>query len=257
MPTPSLPELLTFAGSLADLARPIALQHFRSLDGIDTKHDLSPVTRADRAIERALRERIAAAFPQHGVFGEEEGPDRLDAEFVWVLDPIDGTKAFASGNPLFGTLVGLMQRGRPVLGVMEAAALGERWSAANGLGSFHQGRRLRARTTQQLRDAVLYCTTPDALTTDPRFHALRQQVRWTSYGADCIAYGLVAMGHADLIVDRGLKPYDWCALVPIVHEAGGVLHDRRGLPLQLDSDGSAIAAASPALAERAIAALAG
>ena len=184
MAAPDLRGLLAFAESLADLARPIARAHFRSLASVDRKQDRTPVTAADRAIERALRERIAAVFPAHGVFGEEEGPDRPDAEFLWVLDPIDGTKAFASGNPLFGTLVGLMHRGVPVAGVLDAAALGERWSGATGLGATHQGKPIRTRPGRPLPDAVLYCTTPDPLADHAGFQHLRKQVQWTSYGGD-------------------------------------------------------------------------
>ena len=255
MPAPDLRALLAFAESLADVARPIARAHFRSLAAVDRKQDRTPVTAADRAIERALRERIAAAFPTHGVFGEEEGPDRPDAEFVWVLDPIDGTKAFASGNPLFGTLIGLMHLGVPVLGVLDAAALGERWSGACGLGATHQGRAIRTRPARPLADAVLYCTTPDPLAEHAGFQRLRRQVQWTSYGGDCVAYALVAMGGADLVIDRGLKPYDWCALVPIVAEAGGVLCDWRGRPMTLQSDGDVLVASSRAVADAAVAVL--
>ncbi len=252
---PSLPELLAFAELLADVARPIARQHFRSLATVDTKSDRTPVTLADRAIERALRERIAARFPDHGILGEEEGATGLDNEFLWVIDPIDGTKAFASGNPLFGTLIGLMHRGVPVVGVMEAIALGERWAAATGLGCRHQGRLVRARATTRLADAVLYCTTPDPMAGDAAFAALRRQVRWTSYGGDCVAYGFVAMGGADLIVDRGLKAYDWCALVPILQESGGVLLGMDGRALHLHSDGAVIAASTAELAQAALATL--
>jgi inositol-phosphate phosphatase/L-galactose 1-phosphate phosphatase/histidinol-phosphatase len=255
MPPAPLSELLSFAAALADLARPIARSHFRQLDAVASKADLTPVTLADRQIERALRARIAAAWPEHGVLGEEEGADRTDADYLWVLDPIDGTKAFASGNPLFGTLIGLMHAGRPVLGVLEAPALGERWTAARGLGAFHQGRRIRTRGTAKLDDAVLYCTTPDPMADHAGFTALRARVRWNSYGGDCCAYGFVAMGGADLVVDRGLKPYDWCALVPILAEAGGVLVDWQGKALHLGSDGAVVAAGRAELAAAAIAVL--
>jgi inositol-phosphate phosphatase/L-galactose 1-phosphate phosphatase/histidinol-phosphatase len=256
VPAPTLPELLAFAEGLADVARPIARRHFRALHGVDLKADRSPVTLADRAIERALRGRIAAVHPGHGVLGEEEAPDRADAEFLWVLDPIDGTKAFATGNPLFGTLIGLMQRGVPVLGVLDAAALGERWTAASGLGCRHQGAPIRTRPVQRLADAVMYSTTPEAAG-HAGLQALRQRVRWTSLGGDCCAYGFVAMGGADLVVDRGLKPYDWCALVPIVTESGGVLADWNGRELRLDSDGAVIAAATRELAAETIVCLRG
>ena len=240
--------LLAFAQSLADDARAIALRHFRRLSAIDSKDDSTPVTAADREIERRLRERIDAAFPAHGVFGEEEGVDRGDAEFVWVLDPIDGTKAFSIGSPLFGTLIGLLHRGEPVVGVLEAPALGERWAAAKGRGAVHQGRAIRVRAPRSLAAAVLCCTTPEPMVAEPGFERLRRSVRWTSWGGDCCAYGFVASGGADLVVDRGLKPYDWCALVPIVQEAGGVFTDRGGRPMALGGDGTAVAASCAELA---------
>jgi histidinol phosphatase-like enzyme (inositol monophosphatase family) len=254
---PDLPALLAFADALADLARPIARRYFRALAAVDDKPDHTPVTIADRTIEQALREHLQRHHPDHGVLGEEQGAERLDAEYVWVLDPIDGTKAFASGNPLFGTLIGLLHRGEPVLGVLEAPALGERWCGARGLGSSHQGRPIRVRATNGLADAVLYCTTPDPMPGHAGFQQLRRQVRWTSYGGDCCAYAFLAMGGADLIVDRGLQPYDWCALVPILEAAGGTIGDWHGRPLRLGADGSVVAAGSPALAAAARQLLAG
>lgn len=254
MPT-DLAALLSFAHQLADLARPLARHHFRHLQSVDRKSDRTPVTAADRAIERALRDHITRHHPTHGMLGEEEGAHDIDAEFVWVLDPIDGTKAFATGNPLFGTLIGLLHRGTPVVGILEAPALGERWAAAKGLGATHQNQPIRVRPQRDLADAVLYCTTPDPMSGDPAFARLRQQVQWTSYGGDCCAYAFVAMGGADLLVDRGLKPYDWCALVPILQEAGGVLLDWRLQPLTLQSDGAVVAATSRELARTALAIL--
>jgi myo-inositol-1(or 4)-monophosphatase len=193
------------------------------------------------------------------VLGEEEGADRIDAEWLWVLDPIDGTKAFASGNPLFGSLIGLMHRGVPVVGVLEAAGLGERWAAAKGLGAAHDGgaggRPIRARPPRRLEDCVLYCTTPDPMSREPGFLRLRQSVQWTSYGGDCCGFAFVAMGGADLVVDRGLKPWDWCALVPIVQEAGGVLLDWDLRELSLGSDGAVVCASHRDVAASAMAAL--
>jgi inositol-phosphate phosphatase/L-galactose 1-phosphate phosphatase/histidinol-phosphatase len=257
MPPTDPVALLAFAEQLADLARPLAQRWFRGAPSLEQKHDRTPVTAADRAIERTLRERIAAVFPDHGVLGEEEGALRTDAEFVWVLDPIDGTKAFATGNPLFGTLVGLLHHGVPRLGVLDAPALGERWRGSHGHGAFHGERRLRTRARRRLAEAVLYCTTPDPMAAHEGFQRLRRQVQWTSYGGDCIAYGLLAMGHVDLVVDRGLQPYDWAALVPIVEQAGGVLCDWRGDALTLPSDGAVVAASCRELADEALAVLAG
>ena len=247
--------LLQFASSLADDARAIARRFFRGDDGAEQKDDRTPVTKADRAIERRWRERIAAEFPHDGVLGEEEGAVRLDAEWLWVLDPIDGTKAFASGNPMFGSLLGLMHRGDPVLGVLDAPALGERWLGARGLGASRDGAPIRVRAPRPLGRAVMYCTTPDPMRQVAGFERLRQHVQWTVYGGDCISYALVASGTADLVVDRGLKPYDWCALVPIVTEAGGVMVDWEMAPLGLGSSGAVITAASRELAQAASAEL--
>ncbi len=255
-PKPSLRELLAFAHELADLARPIALAAFRAPLQVAHKDDRSPVTAADRGIERVLRQAIAERYPTHGIFGEEEGQERVDAEQVWVLDPIDGTKAFASGNPLFGTLIGLLDRGVPVLGICDAPALGERYAAARGGGATRNGQPLRARAERTLDEAVLYCTTPDPLRGVPGFAALQARVRWTSYGGDCLAYGFLAAGGCDLIVDRGLKPYDWCALVPILEAAGAVLCDWQQRALTLASNGDVVAASSAGLAAAACRALA-
>jgi histidinol phosphatase-like enzyme (inositol monophosphatase family) len=249
--------LLAFALELADAARPIARRHFRAGPGVEVKADRTPVTAADREIEAELRARIRRRYPGHGILGEEEGGERVDAEYLWLLDPIDGTKAFATQNPMFGTLIGLMHRGVPIVGVMDAPALGERWAGAVGLGATHQGRPIRARPCRAVEDAVLYCTTPDPMPDHAGWLTLRRRVRWTSYGGDCIAYGLLAMGGAELVVDRNLKPHDWCALVPILTEAGAVLLDWQARPLSLQSDGAVLAASSRALAAAAIAVLDG
>jgi len=256
--TPDLTALLRFAETLADLARPLARQWFRQPHGLEHKADRTPVTLADRAIEQRLRAAVRETQPEHGILGEEEAAERAHADWVWVIDPIDGTKAFASGNPLFGTLIGLLHRGEPVLGVLEAPALGERFSAARGHGAHHTdaaGTRHRLATAggQQLAQAVLYHTTDAAR--DEACMRLQQQVRWTCLGSDCLAYAFLAMGQVQLVVDRSLALHDWCALQPIVTEAGGVLGDWRGLPLRRYGRVEVLAAANAALQQAAIAVL--
>ena len=250
-----LQTLLAFAHELADLAAPIARRYFRQPHDLQTKTDQTPVTIADREIEATIRTHIERRFPEHGIYGEEHGTARLDAEHVWVVDPIDGTKAFASGNPLFGTLIGLVQDGRPIVGVLDAPALGERYHAARGRGSFLGDHRLRTRSPEGIDEAVLYCTAPELLLDHDGHRALRAKARWTSYGGDCLAYAWLAAGTADLIVDTALKPFDWCALVPIVEEAGGELRDWNGDALSLASAGDVVAAATPALGAAARTAL--
>lgn len=250
MPEPDWRLLLSFAHELGDLARDIAKRWFRSAHAV-MKQDRTPVTEADLAIEQALRNRIRTAFPSHGIRGEEQEDERPDAELCWVLDPIDGTKAFATGSPMFGCLIGLAWRGRPMLGVMDAPALNERWSAGPGLPSEHNGQRIAVRAMRPLREAALACTTPDRIDA-AGFAALRRQVAFTVYGGDCIAYGLLAMGGTDLLFDRDLKPHDFCALVPIIAGAGGVVIDWDGEPLTLDSDGRVVAGSHRALCVQAI-----
>ena len=153
-------DFLRFAHALADESRALLRRRFRSGLRVDAKADASPVTAADREVEALLRERIRAAFPDHGILGEEHGGEDLDAEHVWVLDPIDGTRSFATGRPLFGTLIGLVQRGSPVLGLIDSPVTGERWSAADGCGAELDGRPVRVRAARPLHEAALYASPP-------------------------------------------------------------------------------------------------
>jgi histidinol phosphatase-like enzyme (inositol monophosphatase family) len=251
-----LRRLLAFAEELADAAREIARSHFRSHLGFDAKSDRTPVTLADRAIERTWREAIASRYPTHSILGEEESSAAdfdvaAHAEWTWVLDPIDGTKSFATGNPMFGCLIGLRYRGRNVLGVVDAPALGERYRGAVGLGAWRNDEAIAVRAPRALRDAVAYCTTASAMFEDAGWQELQRRVGFTQYGADCLAYALLAAGHVDLIVDRDLRPWDWCALAALVTAAGGAITDWAGAALDLLARGDVIAASSPQLADAA------
>ena len=193
-----------------------------------------PVTEADRAAESIMRRMIRDTFPQHGIIGEEFGEHDPKAEYVWVLDPIDGTKAFISGLPLWGTLIGLYHRGRPAYGMMHQPFTREKFRGDGG-AAFWQGfrgakntpaeRRLRARACASLAEATLMTTTPTmfSATERPLYDAVEKRVRLARYGGDCYAYCMLASGHVDLIVEAGLKPYDIAALIPIIEGAGGVV----------------------------------
>ena len=252
-------EFVAFANQLADAAGEIVRRYFRQPVNTSQKADGSPVTGADRAIEGIIRERIEAAYPNHGVLGEEFGPHQVDADFVWVIDPIDGTKAFISGVPLFGTLIGLVQHGHPVLGVIDQAVMGERWLGADGTGTTLNGQAVRTRPCVAMGEAVLFTTGPDLYGGDDAraFQRLAGAARWTRYSADCYAFGLLASGFIDLAAEASLKPHDYCALVPIVANAGGVISDWRGAPLGLDSDGRILAAGDADRHAEALAMLAG
>jgi histidinol phosphatase-like enzyme (inositol monophosphatase family) len=262
--TGTCPEsFLALAGALADAARGITLDYFRADPRVDYKSDASPVTRADRETESRLRALIAETHPNHGVIGEEEGADRPGASHVWVLDPIDGTKKFITGNPLFGTLIALVRDGRPILGLIDFPALGERWLGAAGRGAFHVSaghrRPVRCRPCADITGAALYTTSPQMFqgADADAFDRLASAVAFPLYGGECYAYGLLASGHADLAVEADMEIYDYLSHVAIISEAGGVITDWDGRPLGLDSGPKVIAAGDPDCHRQALALLQG
>jgi len=241
-------DFITLAERLVEAAAVVVLRYFRQSLDIQRKADESPVTIADREAEAAMRALIGDAFPSHGVVGEEQGRTRSEAEYVWVLDPIDGTKRFVTGHAQFGTLVGLLHRGRPVLGMIDMPAMGERWIGAAGRPTTHRDRRgtreVRVRACPGLERAALYATTPQMFkgADFTAFERVRAQAGMAIYGGDCYAYGLLASGFADLVIEADMGVYDYLPLVPVIEGAGGLATDWAGAPLGLGSDGRVIAA---------------
>jgi len=252
-----LDAFLAFARHLADAAGDVIRPYFRKPLAISDKADLTPVTAADRTAEETMRSLIEARFPEHGILGEEFGRVREDAEFVWTLDPIDGTKSFISGVPLFGTLVALTRGGRSILGVIDQPILRERWVGAVGRPTTLNGVAIRCRACPTLAAATLFATTPDMFNGEDAacFARVSAAAKLTRFGADCYAYGLVATGFVDLVLEASLKPYDFCAMVPIVEGAGGVATDWRGGSLHLASDGRILVAGDRRLHGAALALL--
>jgi len=257
------PALIDLALNLADTSGPVILDYFRTGLAVERKDDASPVTRADREAETVLRDRLAAEVPEHGIFGEEHGGERLDAEYVWVLDPIDGTRAFINGIPLFGTLIALTRNGAPVLGVIDHPALGERWLGVAGAPTRHWGRGddgapVQARACDGIDQALLCTTSPEMFSNDElaRYRRVQAAVSDTRFGTDCYAYAMVASGQTDLVVEAGMKPYDYLAHAVVVAGAGGVITDWQGAPLTLDSPGSVAAAGDGRVHAAALALLA-
>lgn len=256
MPCPD--EFIALAEQLAEVARTVTQRYFRSPFTVDSKADATPVTIADREAETALRAAITAAYPDHGLIGEEFGPERPDADYVWVFDPIDGTKRFITGNPTFGTLIALTLRGQPILGIIDMPALDERWIGASGHATFFQDKKGRNTVTVRacpgLAEASLYATTPEMFKGDdfPAFERVRQSVKTPMYGGECYAYGLLASGFVDLVVEADMGIYDYMALAPVVAGAGGIMTDWQGQPLTLDSDGKVIAAGDSRCHEAAL-----
>jgi inositol-phosphate phosphatase/L-galactose 1-phosphate phosphatase/histidinol-phosphatase len=258
--TGSVPaELVALAHSLADAARPIAARYFRTPVTVDDKSDQTPVTIADREAETAMRALLGKHVPAHGIFGEEHGVERPDAEYVWVLDPIDGTKAFITGLPIFGTLIALLHRGVPVLGIIDQPISKERWIGANGQPATLNGRPIKVRACPSLDKAYMYSTAPEMFDGPlaQRHRALGEKVKLFRWGGDCYAYGLLAAGHVDLVVENSLKLYDFAALAPVIKGAGGMITDWKGRELDMRSDGAVLAAGDPAVHRAAAAILAG
>lgn len=235
---------LAMAHKLADAARPVLQSYYRRPLEIDEKGDASLVTDADRAIERTMRDLINAELPDHGILGEEYGPENLDAEYVWILDPIDGTKSFITGKPSFNTLIALCQNGKPILGVIDQAILDERWIGVSGQPTTLNGQVIRARACEHLKDATIFTTGPDLFIEEKAiagykaaFGAAGQPI----YGIDSYGYGLIAMGFGDVLVESNLQPYDFCAAVPVIEGAGGVITDWNGDQLTINSGDLVIA----------------
>jgi len=247
---PDRAELAAFAETLADAARAVARRHFRASIEIEYKPDGSPVTRADREIEETLAGLVHGRYPSHAVDGEElDGTGPSDARWRWVFDPIDGTKNFVTGRPLFGTLIAFLDASRPILGVIEAPALGERYVGMAGDRTRFNGEPCRTSACSRLGDARVSATTPDLFDSDElaAFDQVSFAARLRTFGGDCYQYAQLAAGHIDLIVEAELAPYDLLALGPVVTGAGGVITDWQGAPLSAGSDGRILAAASPEL----------
>jgi len=243
---------LSLAEKLADIARPIVLEHFRDPLDIIAKNDASPVTVADRNAELAMRTLIAGTFPDHGILGEEFGCKNTNADYVWTLDPIDGTKSFITGTPMFGTLISLLKEGRPIIGIIDMPALNERWVGCDGQSTTFNGEDVQVRACTDLGNAWLYATSPHMFEDDfPAFEKVRKQAHCTLYGIDCYAYGLLANGACDLVIEATMGTYDFCALAPVITGAGGTITDWQGNPLGLKSDGRVVAAGDRSLAETA------
>lgn len=256
LPDPA--EYVQFAHTLAAASGLILREAARRPLVVDVKADASYVTATDKAIETRLREMIEAAYPSHGILGEEFGPVNADAEFTWVLDPIDGTAPFVAEIPVFGTLIGLAHHGRPFVGVIDHPITGDRWSGVAGVMAEHNGDAVRTRLCAGLSGALATCSNPDFMSTSElaRFTRLRHQVQYVQYGGSCFAYGVLASGRTDLAVDSGLDAYDVIASIAVIEGAGGSVSDWDGNPIRLGWKGQIVAAGDDSCRLRALEALA-
>jgi myo-inositol-1(or 4)-monophosphatase len=241
-------DFATFVDKLASVAGEAIRPFFRTALGVQNKsgtRGFDPVTEADRAAETAMRRLIHNTFPAHGIIGEEFGDERADATYVWVLDPIDGTKSFIAGLPAWGTLIGLLKDGVPVYGMMHQPFIGERFTG-DGASARYRGpagdRKLAARNCRALADALLLTTSPLLMSGEERrcFERVEQEVQLSRYGGDCYAYCMVAAGYVDLVIEAGLNRYDVMPLIPIIEGAGGIVTTWTG---ESAADGGRIIAA--------------
>jgi len=249
--------LLETAHKLANAASHVTLSHFRKGTSADNKGGASfdPVTVADRGAEEVMRAILQRELPDHGIAGEEFAPVNEGADYVWTLDPIDGTRSYIIGLPMWGTLIGVLHHGKPVLGVMDQPFIGERfWNDERA--AWYRGptglQRCRTRTCASLSEALLTATTPDMFEGDDeeRFNRLGRAVRMRRFGGDCYAYGMIALGQIDIIAEASLKPFDIVPLIPIVEKAGGVVTTWEGDGAQ--AAGRCIACGDPALLDKAL-----
>lgn len=252
-------EIIDFANHLADISAPIAQKYFRVNNGEVIKEDQSPVTKADQEIEEIIRAVIEKKFPDHGIIGEEFGDKNTDADYVWVLDPIDGTSSFIIGRAIFGTLIALIYKGKPLLGIMNQPIANERWIGIEAQGAFFQGKKIATRSCTEISDAVM-CSASSFYFQNGEEKILEkisgltkyQKIGGIIYGGDSYSYASLASGFVDIVIDTGLKIYDYAALIPIIENAGGVVSDWEGKDLELKSNVRLVASANIELHEKVL-----
>lgn len=243
-----LEQRLLKAIGITETAAQVALGHFRNSPDIETKADQSPVTIADKETETAIREGLACAFPGEAIFGEEYGHSG-EGQDMWIVDPIDGTRSFITGLPLFGMLLGYLRGNRPQLGIIRMPALGEVYAGGVGIGATCNGDKIGVSECKKLAKARLFINEGDKIAAEmPEvFAGLVQAGELRRMGADCYPHALVARGLADAVVDFDLQPYDYLPVSAVVEAAGGIMTDWQGQPLDMGSDGRTLTAATPEL----------
>ena len=252
-------DITKLAGSLASFcfaSRPVIAKYFRQNITVEGKADASPVTKADKEAEAAIRALIAQDYPDHQIVGEEEG-GVVSGLCDWVIDPIDGTRAFICGKPTFGTLIALVDQHVPIAGVIDMPMMDEIYIGVKGQGASCNGVAIHTSAHRDLANVRLASTAPEALSDEAlsRFQALAARCLTASWGGDCYNYALLAAGHIDLVIEHQLASHDIMALVPVIEEAGGIVTDWQGKPVTLGQTGSLIAAANEALHQQALEAM--
>ncbi len=237
-------ELLKFANSFADKSRLILKNNYLKSFEVKKKNDGSFVTNIDKEIESLFRKLLKNKFPDHGVLGEEHGAENIDSDYLWIIDPLDGTHSFISGKPLFGTLVSCSKKNNPILGLIDIPIMGQRWYGGIGTGVYFNGKKCQKHKTKlKLQDCIISSTS--TLMFDKKDNLKVKEIynktRFPIFGTDCYAYGLLLLGKLDLIVEANLKPWDFMAQIPLIEELGGYISDWEGKKLGINSNGKVIA----------------
>ena len=247
-------EFSKFANSLADDASKTSMHYFRNKIKIEIKDDESPVTLADKETEQAIRDKIRKEYPNHGILGEEYENERIDSEFVWVIDPIDGTRSYIAGHKDFGNLIALLHNKKPVVGIINCPAHNERWLGVKNKITKCNEIDVKTSKVQKIKDAYLF--TSGLYFQEPRIkkglELLKEKSKYYRLGGDCYMYGMLASGLIDIVLEDTLKVHDYMALVNVIEGAGGVITDKFGQDISLDSDGSLVASGTSSLHDEII-----
>ncbi len=237
-------HFLEFAEGMSDITGKILLDASRSVPNVEFKRDASFVTDTDKLIETRLREMIESEYPDHGIYGEEFGDKNINAEFVWVLDPIDGTAQFIAGIPVFGTLISLAWRGKPFIGLIDHPATSDRWTGVSGSFAKRNGHPVTTNACMGPDSAFVTCSNPDFMSKDEheRFMRLQSVAPYIQYGGSCFSYGLLASGRTNIAIDASFEPFDFFACAAVIDGAGGILTNWDGDEVSLDWSGGILAA---------------
>ncbi len=247
-------EFVSFANKLADLASQTSMQYFRKKLDIENKVDDSPVTIADRETEEVIRNKIRESFPNHGILGEEYENENLDSEFIWVIDPIDGTRSYIAGHKDFGNLISLLHNNKPIIGIINCPAHDERWIGIKNKKTTCNGKEVSTSGITKIENAYLF--TSGIYFHEPilkkGFKKIKEKSKYFRLGGDCYMYGMLSSGFIDIVIEDTLKAHDYMALINIVEGSGGKISDKYGDPITLQSDGSLIASSSSNLHDEII-----
>ena len=245
----NIKELTSFANYLADESEKIISKYFRKNLEIETKDDESPVTIADKKVELLIRELIQEHYPEHGILGEEFDQTNIESEHIWVIDPIDGTRSFIAGHKDFGTLIALVYKNKPIVGIINCPMHKERWVGIDNKETTMNNKIVKTKNTTSINDSY-FCTSGLYLEDDHFKKSCDKIINKTKYyrlGGDCYMYGMIASGLIDIVLEDTLKTHDYMALIPVIEGAGGVVTDKYGNPVTINSDGSIVASANKSL----------